>query len=190
MKNKLLVIAMQRKIDKISKIDIKRMSKFDRKSAFVDDLKNLYRKTVGINVELNLVLKNKKMYYGPEKDGEVYEHEEDIVQLEETKTGRFIELKLTTSYFNCCVKFVSSNIEDLDIKTSFDAIKEEYDARLTYEIRKMMKNLFGNTYVKLFKNYRKKVLENETLCVAAEMNKQYQNLQNKCDYDINKVVDM
>ena len=125
-----------------------------------------------------------------EQDGRLYDTLNVVVEFKILNMDKFINYKLEITPFNCSIDIHSYQFDDVDLMTYFNSNKKDLEDVLSCDLRMMMKESLGNSYVRMYKNYRKKVFENVALQISNEATRKYQELKTEYDNDITKILEM
>ena len=184
MKNSLLLKAMERKSKRIKRVNYDKTSIDYYRNSIMEKLRDVVfniSKTYG---DFHTTVIGKTTSIVLEKDGEYYDKLNMIVEIKVVNTENFVRFNLDFTPFNCFANIDSFKYDDVDVKEYFKIHKDECEKTLSYRLKRLMKETFGKTYVKMYQNYRKKILDNEALELSARMMKEYEKIEKEYERDI------
>lgn len=189
-KNSLLLKAMERKSKRIIKVDYDKTSIDYYRNSIMEKLRDVVFTITKTYGNFHTTVIGKTLSVGLEKDGQYYDKLNMIVEIKVVNTENFVRFNLDFTPFNCFVEIDSFIYDNIDVKEYFKLHKDECERSLSYRLKKLMKETFGKTYVKLYQNYRKKIMDNEALEISAKMMKEYEKIEKEYKRDIENIKSM
>lgn len=190
MKSSLFSKILKRNKERVIEVDYNKTQLFYRKSLFMETLSKFVfdiSKKYGRRYINFISIKNDSELL---KDNRCYDTLNLLVEIKVLNEDVFVRFDLHITPFDCCAELDSYKYDDVDVQKYFDLHKNELERKLTFGLKKVMKETFKQRYVHMYKKYRKEILENDILQIEIKRTRECESLERSYNDDIERVKSM